>query len=145
MRFPPFWALWAALALNLGGAPLPEGVADLLAGIGRGLLFLVPLALGIYVRLPRSGLRVLATGLALRVPLGLVLAAAVTALLPLGPAERSAVLFAAAAPVGFNSLVFAVREDLDRELAAGLASLSVIAGLVYLPLLAPALAQISHG
>ena len=43
-------------------------------------------------------------------------------------------ILGATAPIGFSAVVFADREGLHRELAASSASISVLLGLVYVPL-----------
>jgi predicted permease len=47
---------------------------------------------------------------------------------------RAALLMGAAAPIGFNAVVLASREGLNRDLSASAASISVLLGFVYVPL-----------
>ena len=47
---------------------------------------------------------------------------------------RAVVLLGSAAPIGFSAVVVASRESLNRDLAASAASVSVLLGLVYIPL-----------
>jgi predicted permease len=47
---------------------------------------------------------------------------------------RAVLLLGAAAPIGFSAVVFADREGLHREMAASAASISVLLGLLYVPL-----------
>jgi predicted permease len=44
------------------------------------------------------------------------------------------VLLGSAAPIGFSAVVIANREQLNRELAASAASISVLLALAYVPL-----------
>ncbi len=135
LRFPPAWALAAAVAMNLSGllppAPLLEGLR--LAGIAGVLLVVV--ALGILFRPPRPPRPGVVLAVALRPALGLALAALWVAAWELEGLARAVVLLGAAAPAGFNTLVFAGLHGLDREAAAATVSLSFAAALVYLPLL----------
>ena len=73
LGFPPLWALLVALLLNGAGIALPDIVVTVLGSIGRLILLLVIVALGVLfdARLLRDG-RVLAT-LALRIGAGLAL------------------------------------------------------------------------
>lgn len=133
-RFPPFWAMAAALALNLGGAPVP---GPLLLGLqwgGGAAVFLVLVAMGIFFRVPRRPSAALLLTLILRAGGGLALGWLWARLFGLTGLDRAVVVLGAAAPVGFNTLIFASIEGLDRELAAALVSLSVLAGMLFLPL-----------
>jgi malate permease and related proteins len=134
LSFPPLWALILALLLNVSGVQLPELVTTLLGGVGRAILLLVIVALGVLfdVTLVRDQ-RVLAA-VALRVVLGLLLGLACVWLFDLTGLMRSVVLLGAAAPIGFSAVVIADREGLGRELTASAASISVLLGLVYVPL-----------
>ncbi|MFC1749674.1 AEC family transporter [Pseudomonadota bacterium] len=133
--FPPFWALFIALALNVFGWVPPDVILDNLQGIGQLLLFLVPFSLGIYFSLNNLDWPPLIVGLLLRSGVGLLLGLIWVNIFDLEGLSRAVVLVASAAPVGFNTLVFAVRENLDAQFAASLASLSVLIGMFYTPVL----------
>lgn len=132
--FPPLWALIAALALNGAGVALPEWLVSLLGTVGRLILLLVIVALGVLfdARLLRDA-RVLAA-LALRIGAGLLLGFCCVWLFDLEGLMRSVVLLGSAAPIGFSAVVIANREHLHRELAASAASISVLLALAYVPL-----------
>lgn len=132
--FPPLWGLVIALAINLSGWTLPGPATLVLGTVGRVLLLLVILALGILfdARLVRS--RLVPTAIGLRIALGLLLGMLAVELFDLTGLTRQVVLLGAAAPIGFNVVVIANREHLDRELAASAASVSVLLALVYVPL-----------
>jgi predicted permease len=134
LGFPPLWALIAALLLNVAGVVLPGWLTLVLGNLGRWILLLVIVALGVLfdAKLLRDG-RVLAT-LALRILLGLLLGYLCVELFGLTGLTRSVVLLGAAAPIGFSAVVIANREQLDRELAASAASISVLLALAYVPL-----------
>jgi len=132
--FPPLWGLALALAINLSGYQLAPVVTQVLGTGGRLILLLVVLALGILfdVRLARSRLVVAAIGL--RIGLGFLLGLAAVRILGLEGLVAHVVLLGCAAPIGFNVVVIANREHLDRELVASAASISVLAALIYVPL-----------
>jgi malate permease and related proteins len=134
LSFPPLWALIAALLLNVSDIALPGMVVTVLGTVGRWILLLVIVALGVLfdARLLRDG-RVLAT-LCLRIVAGLALGAVCVWLFDLTGLTRAVVLLGAAAPIGFSAVVIANREQLDRELAASAASISVLLALLYVPL-----------
>jgi malate permease and related proteins len=134
LSFPPLWALIIALLLNVSGVHLPGWLTTVLGTVGRIILLLVVVALGVLfdARLIRDK-SVLAT-LALRMVLGLLLGSLCVWLFDLQGLTRSVVLLGSAAPIGFSAVVIASRESLDRELAASAASISVLLALAYVPL-----------
>ena len=77
--------------------------------------------------------RVLTT-LALRMVLGLALGFVLAWAFDAEGMTRAVLVLGAAAPIGFSAVVFADREKLHRELAASAASVSVVVGLVLVPL-----------
>ncbi|MDH5545868.1 MAG: hypothetical protein OEZ43_09760 [Gammaproteobacteria bacterium] len=135
LRFLPFWALWLGLLINGFDWYFPESLSRFCLELGKWIVVLVFLALGLHVNI-RMGLHPwIWRTIAVRVIGGLLLSSLLAFLLPLDPLSRAVVIVAGAAPIGFNTLVFAIREDLDQDLAATMASLSVLAGMIYIPLL----------
>jgi predicted permease len=134
-RFPPFWALAAALAVNLSGHALPAIVVTALQAIGEIALWLVMLALGIHFRWRAEHAAALVPAIVLRSGVGILLGWLWVTIFDLAGTTRAVVLAACAAPVGFNTVVFASAAGLDREFAATLASVSLLLALVYLPVL----------
>lgn len=132
--FPPLWAVLVALAINASDTALPDWLVSILRTVGQVVLLLVIVALGVLfdARLLRDG-RVLAA-LALRIALGLALGLVLVWAFDLEGLTRAVLILGAAAPIGFSAVVFADREKLHRELAASAASISVLLGLVYVPL-----------
>jgi predicted permease len=134
LSFPPLWALIVALLLNLFDVALPGWITMGLGSVGRWILLLVIVAMGVLfdAKLLRD-LRVLAT-VALRIVAGLLLGYLCVRLFGLTGLTRSVVLLGSAAPIGFSAVVIANREHLNRELAASAASISVLLALAYAPL-----------
>jgi predicted permease len=132
--FPPLWALSAALLMNVTGLRWPAPVVTTLGFVGRSILLLVILALGILLEPQLLRSRLVLGAVAMRVLLGLALGWLAVQLLDLHGLTRQVVLLGAAAPIGFNATVIANRESLDRGLAASAASLAVLCALVYVPL-----------
>jgi malate permease and related proteins len=131
--FPPLWALLAALAINVSGLVLPAALTTALGTVGRLILLLVVVALGILfdARMLRSA--TVHVALLLRIGLGLLIGLLCVKLFGLTGMTRSVVLLGSAAPIGFSAVVLASRENLNRDLAASAASVSVLLGLVYVP------------
>ncbi len=135
LKFPLLWALIAALAINISGWRFPEWATTTLGTAGRLILLLVVLALGVLfdAKLLRS--RAVIPILLLRIGVGAVLGFAIAELMGWQGSTRAVLLLAATAPVGFTAVVLAHRESLQRDLAASAASVSVLLGLIYVPLL----------
>lgn len=140
--FPPLWALVAALLLNGSDVVLPEMLVTVLGTIGRTILLLVIVALGVLFDVSLVRDRRVLTTLALRSVCGLLLGFCCVWLFGLTGLTRSVVLLGSAAPIGFSAVVIANREHLNRELAASAASMSVLLALAYVPL---ALWLLPHG
>lgn len=135
LRFPPTWALAAAVTMNLSGLLPAAALLDGLRLAGLAAVLLVVTALGMLFRPLRRRARAVLLPVVLRPTLGLALAAAWVTAWGLSGLDRAVVLLGAAAPAGFNTLVFAALHGLDREAAAAVVSLSFAAALLYLPLL----------
>jgi predicted permease len=134
-RFPPFWALVVALIINFSGHALPEIVVTPLHAVGEVALWLIMFALGIYFRWRTTHAAALMPAIVLRGGLGFLLGGLWVTVFDLTGTTRAVVLAACAAPVGFNTVVFAASAGLDREFAAALASISLLLALIYLPIL----------
>jgi predicted permease len=136
LSFPPLWALLVALLLNTTGTvdAVPDWLIGLLRLVGQVILLLVIVALGVLfdARLLRDARVIVA--LALRLVLGAALGLLLAWIFGLEGLTRAVLVLGAAAPIGFNAVVFSDREHLHRELAASAASISVLLGLAYVPL-----------
>lgn len=132
--FPPLWGLIVALILNGAAVALPEWLVTILGTVGRLILLLVIVALGVLFDVRLLGDARVLVALLLRIGAGLALGFFCVWLFGLEGLMRSAVLLGSAAPIGFNAVVIANREHLNRELAASAASLSVLLALAYAPL-----------
>jgi predicted permease len=134
LSFPPLWALVIALAVNFSGLAVPALLLTTLGMAGRVILLMVVVALGVLfdARMLRS--TSVHVALLLRIGLGLLLGLLCVHLFGLTGMTRSVVLLGSAAPIGFSAVVLASRENLNRDLAASAASVSVLVGLVYIPL-----------
>jgi len=132
---PPLWAFTLGLFLNLTGIRMHPAVDSFLTLVGNLMVPLVMISLGIYFSPTLVRPRLLVTVLLIRSVGGFVLALALASLLGLEGIVRSVVLISGAAPVGFNTLVFASLAKLDVEFAASLLSASIALGIVLLPIL----------
>jgi hypothetical protein len=132
---PPLWAFTAGLILNFTGIGVHPVLESFLTLVGNLMIPLVMLSLGIYFspRLVRP--RLLVTVLLVRSVGGFAIALLLSWLFGLEGLTRSVVLVSGAAPVGFNTLVFASLTKLDVDFAASALSTSIALGIVLLPIL----------
>jgi predicted permease len=135
LTFPPFIALFLALLVNLAALPIPESLLGAMQEVGRWLILLIPLALGVYFNIKISTLKAVMVSVLLRAGLGILIGILFIELFQLQGMARAVVLVGAAAPIGFNALVYAAEHHLDKGFAANTASISLILGLVYLPVM----------
>jgi predicted permease len=93
------------------------------------------LTLGAFLQFRRNNLPVMGMTAALRIGGSFLLGQALVYLTHLQGLDKSAVSMGAAAPSGMAVMVYAASEGLDAEFAAGTVSLSILLGLIVLPLL----------
>ena len=139
LSVPVLWALALGIALNLFAVHVPTVITNLLDTLGAATAPLIMLAVGIYFNFKIVKPVPLAAAFLLRTIGGLALGWGVVTLAGLSGMERVIVLLSSAMPIGYNTLTFAVLENLDVEFAASLLSLSILAGLIYVPMLMLAL------
>ncbi|MEO8016897.1 MAG: AEC family transporter [Pseudomonadota bacterium] len=131
---PPLWVLFAALVLNVGGAPISRDVLHEFLIAGQVMVLLVPLAMGLLVSAQGVRRREVAVSVVLRSVLGGSVGLVLGLLFGLAGTAAGVAALGAAAPVGFTAVVLSAREDLDLELAASAAAISVFLGSLWIPL-----------
>lgn len=130
---PALWVLLVVFALKVGEAPLPQALLSASLSIGQAFVLLVPLAMGLLVRGGAMRRPEVMTAVALRSVLGGATGFLLGALFGLTGTALSIATVAAAAPVGFSAVVLSGREELDLEIAASAAAISVFAGSLWVP------------
>ncbi len=135
LTLPILWAAVVGLGINLARLSLPSFAIKLLEPLGAANTPLAMVTLGSFLQLRFQNWKPLVVTVGLRMGLGLLLGQALVALAQLQGLERVAVAFAAAMPSGMAVLVYAAAEGLDTELAAGVVSLGLTAGVLVTPVL----------
>jgi predicted permease len=135
LRLPPLWGLVIGFGLKLLRVTIPALPMQYLELAGAPTTPLIMLALGIYFhprakRIPKALLAVV-----IRMGLGFLLGYACVELFNVSGIARPIILVCSSAPVGFNTIVFANLEGLDKEFASTMVSISLLLGLVLLPLM----------
>ncbi len=131
---PPLWVLVAALLLNLSGAPISKPFLHGTLVTGQLLMLMVPLSMGLLVS--ASGMRrpEVITAVALRSLFGLAVGTVLVWAFGFSGSAAAIALIGSAAPIGFTAVVLSSRENLDLDLAASAAAISVFLGSLWIPL-----------
>ncbi|MBI9031167.1 AEC family transporter [bacterium] len=132
LSLPPIWAIVAGLIINFLPFNLNQTHVDTLNYIGSPTMPLIIFSLGIYFHPKIANLRMTLGVISLRMILGFILGGIIINILGLKEPISHIVLICASAPVGFNTLIFAELEDLDREFAATIVSFSLILSLLFI-------------
>jgi len=130
---PALWVLFIALTLNLADVPIPRELLHGILVLGQWLVLLVPLAMGLLVS--ARGLRrpEVIAAVVLRSGFGFLVGALLVWLFGLSGTGAAIALIGAAAPIGFTAVVLSAREELDLDLAASAAAVSVFLGSLWIP------------
>jgi len=135
LRLPPLWAMLLAFGWKATGLQLNQLSLNFLNLIGQPTIPLVMIALGLYFepKLNNLGKALLAVFIRMGVGLGIGLLLAM--IFGLQGITRTVVIVNSALPIGFNTLIFANLENMDREFAATCVSISIFIALFYIPFL----------
>ena len=134
-NLPPIWGLIGGLVVNFINIKMPLAAINFLEIVGTPTAFLVMLSLGIYFTPRIAEFGKVGLVLFLRIGVGLMLGYCFTLIFNLDGLLRTLVIVFCGAPVGYNTLVFASRENLDKEFAASIVSISLLLGIIYVPIL----------
>ena len=133
LRLLPLWALVIAFAWKLFKAPMPNLATNFLNLMGQPTVPLMMIALGLYFDPKLCNLGKAAIAVLIRMGVGLGIGIALSALFGLSGITKSVVIVCGALPIGFNTLIFANLENMDREFAATIVSISIFISLFYIP------------
>lgn len=135
LRLMPLWGMLIAFGMKLLRIPLPEVGANFLNLVGQPTAPLVMISLGLYFEPKLNNLGNAFLGVFIRMGIGLLIGWGLSLLFGLQGITRTVVVVCSALPVGFNTLIFANLENMDREFAATMVSISILIALFYIPLL----------
>lgn len=127
---PLLWALVVAVIINFSNFTIPGIAVDLFQLLGNLVTPLVMLSLGVYFSLSTTKLMPVIVAIVVRMIFGFFLGFVFVSLFKLEGLSRMTVLIASAAPAGYNTLTFSSLENLDKEFAANLISISILLGFV---------------
>jgi predicted permease len=135
LRLPPLWGLLIGFMIRIFGWEMPEVGMNFLNLVGQPTIPLIMIALGLIFEPRLKNFGKIAIGVSIRMGLGLLFGWLLTMILGLEGMTRTIIIASSATPVGFNTLIFANLENMDREFAAGMVSISILIALGYLPLI----------
>ncbi|MCB0805709.1 MAG: AEC family transporter [Bacteroidales bacterium] len=132
---PPLWAIVLGLIFNFSGWQIAGIPLTFLNITGDLTIPLLMLTIGIYFSPSLVKFKALVMVIFIRMGIGLGLGFLFVWLFNFDGVTRMIVLLGSSTPIGYNTLTFAAMEDLDRDFAASIVSVSILVGLVYLPLI----------
>jgi malate permease and related proteins len=135
LSLPVLWAVLIGLVVNLLRIPLSPFLTKMLEPLAVANIPLAMLTLGAFLQLRYTRLPLMGLTVALRMGGGFLLGQACVLLAHLQGLDKVAVSMGSAMPVGMAVMVYSINEGLDAEFAAGTISLSILAGLVIMPVL----------
>ena len=134
-KAPMIWSIIISLALAIIGIPMPDLVFKVIDPLAQMTAPLILITLGIFFTLDIKDLKLVGMTVFIRMGMGMLFGIAVANYLGLSETTFIVVALCAGAPVGFNALTFSSIAKLDTDLSASTVSISILAGLIYFPLL----------
>jgi len=135
LKSPLFWALGVAVLLSTTGTPLPPALHRVADPVAQMTSPLILIALGIFFSLQVHHLRLVGLALSIRMLLGFAFGLGFAFLVGLEGQTFTVIALCSAAPIGFMALTFSSMAKLDVDLTTSAVSLSILMGLIYIPLL----------
>ena len=132
---PPLWAIIIGVALNITDTAIPAPALNLLTLLGNMTVPLIMLSLGIYFELKINHIKPTLIAMGVRSILGGLCGWGLATLFGLEGLPFAIVVVSASAPIGYTTLIYASLEDLDKDFAASMVSLSIFMGFISIPLM----------
>ena len=135
LSLPILWAVFAGLLVNLLHISLGTFAVKIIEPLAVANTPLAMLTLGAFLQFRVSKIPLMGLAVAIRMGGGFLLGQALVKLAHLEGLDQAAVSIGASMPCGMAVMVYAANEGMDTEFAAGTISLSILAGMVVLPIL----------
>jgi len=130
---PPLWAFIAGLlikSLQIEVSPVIVSLSDF---VSAPTIPVIMLALGLLFSPKMQYLSKALLCISVRMIGGLLIGLCIAWLIPMSHLSKIVVIASSAAPCGYNTLIFASMENLDRNLAATIVSLSILIAVFFIP------------
>ncbi len=131
----PLWAILVSILMNLLHLNLKGPFYGFVKIAGDLTIPLLLISVGIFFELRLVKLKALFIALFIRMGIGMILGILVAHILGLEGLTKAIAILGTATPIGYNTLMFASIENLDKEFAAALVSTSILISLIYIPLM----------
>jgi hypothetical protein len=135
LKLPPLWGLFIGLTIRVIGWEVPAVGLSFLDLIGQPTSPLIMIALGLIFEPKLRYLGAVLTAIFIRMGIGLLLGWLLTLIFNIEGMTRTIIIASSSTPVGFNTVIFANLENMDKEFAASMVSISILIALGYLPLI----------
>lgn len=135
LKSPLVWSLFISVVLALSGTALPTPVLTIITPLAQMTAPLILVALGVFFSLKIANLPLALLIAGIRLGGGLVVGLVLATLLGLEGTTYTVIVLCCAAPIGFNALTYSSLAKLDTDLSASAVSISILAGLFYIPVL----------
>ncbi len=132
---PLIYVIIAAFALKAMQIQLPAPIIQLSGNINLAMFMVVMFTLGLFFELKIHKPKLVALAIATRYITGFILGYIIVEIFNIQGIERAVIITAAASPNGYTTLIYARIAKLDHQYAASTVSLSLIIGLVLIPIL----------
>jgi malate permease and related proteins len=133
LKLPPLWGLVIGITIRLLHVQVPELGQNFLSLVGNPTTPLIMISLGLFFEPKLKNLDKALIAIFIRMVGGLGLGILLSSLFGLEGMNRTIVIASASTPIGFNTLIFATLEGMDKEFAATCVSLSILIAIFYLP------------
>ncbi len=134
-KLPPLWGLLIGLILRAINWQVPELGINFLNLVGQPTSPLIMIALGLVFEPRLKRLGAVLTAIFIRMGIGLFLGWLLCLIFGIEGMTRTIIIASSSTPIGFNTLIFSNLENMDREFAASMVSISILIALGYLPLI----------
>jgi malate permease and related proteins len=135
LKLPPLYAMALAFGIKALQWKIPDVGINFFELVGQPTGPLVMIALGLTFAPKLAHLGKASIAVFIRMGVGLLVGWLLSLIFNLHDVSRTTVIVCSAMPVGFNTLIFANLENMDREFAATMVSISILIALGYIPLL----------
>jgi len=135
LKSPLVWALFVAVLLAISGRSIPPLMLSVIAPLANMTGPLILIALGIFVSLKLVNLPVALMTAGIRMGGGLLAGLFLATVLGLEGVTFTVVVLCCSAPIGFTALTYSALAELDTDLSASAVSISLVAGMIYIPVL----------
>jgi len=135
VKSPLVLALALGVLLAAIGIPIPGEIELIVKPVAQMTGPLILIAMGIIFSLKIGDLRLVTLTVAIRMVLGLVFGVGIATLFGFEGITFIVVCLCAAGPIGFTAMTYAYLARLDTQLSSSAVSISILVGLIYIPVL----------